>query len=180
MARTVNVGTENLSNGAFEAAPVGTKVRAVVYEIEETTVQSNAKGNAGQPKGVVTVKILDGFVFNGSDGKPQNLKGREVRYNNVPFYKSDNAWVLAAFGAAVGWDVDSEGNVQIPETHELAQATQGKEVVVKLGIRTSQSDGRKFNTVSGWLPSGSKTSANAGGGGAATGGGSPGEGNPWA
>lgn len=178
MARTVNVGADALG-GSFEPAPAGTKVNAVVFEIEESTVKSTESENHGKPQGVVTVKILDDFRFTGSDGKQQNLKNREVRYNNVPFYAGTNAWQLAAFAEAVGWPVDENGEIQIPEQHELAQATQGKELVVQLGIRTSQDGSKKYQTVSRWLPAGSKTSAGAD---APAGGASPagGAGNPWA
>ena len=168
MARTVNVGSEAVGNGLFEPAPAGTKVSAVVFEVEETTVKSKDSDNFGKEQLVVTVKITGDFQFKGSDGKPQNLKGREVRYNNVPLYAGKGGWQLAAFGQAVGWPVDDDGNVVIPDEGQVAQATQGKEIVVQLGIRTNQSDGKQYNTVSRWLPAGSKTSA----GSAPSGGGS--------
>ena len=177
MARTVNVGSEAVSNGVFEPAPAGTKVRAAVFEVEETTVKTQTSENFGKDQLVVTVKILDDFIFQGSDGKPQNLRGREVRYNNVPLYAGKSGWQLAAFGEAVGWPVDADGNVVIPDEGQVASATQGREIVVQLGIRTQQSNGKQFNTVSRWLPANSKTSAS--GATAATGGDSGG-GNPWA
>lgn len=178
MARTVVVGQEALGSGLFEPAPAGTKVRATIHEITEDVVKSDNSPNKGQPQGVVTVKIIDDFNFQGSDGKPQNLKGREVRYNNVPFYHdSKNAWVLGAFAQAVGWPVTDDGSIEIPEQGELWQ-TQGKEIVVQLGVRTNNNDGKTYNTVARWLPAGSKTSAGA----APAGGGSPagGVGDPWA
>lgn len=171
MARTVNVGADALSNGSFDPAPAGTKVKATIWEISEVTVKKQDSENFGKEQAVVTVKITEDFRFT-VDGKQQNLKGREVRYNNVPFYAGKSGWQLAAFGQAVDWPVDEEGNVQIPEKEELAPQTQGKEVVVQLGIRTGQ-DGRKFQTVSRWLPATSKTSGGEASGGATSGGSEP-------
>lgn len=177
MARVVGVGTEALSSGGFAPAPVGTRVKATVHEIEETTVKSGP--NAGKPQGVVSVKVQQDFIFNGPDGKPQNLKGREIRYNNIPFYAGgNNEWVLGSFAQAVGWEVDEKGNISIPETDELYQ-TQGREVVVKLGIRTNERDGNQYNTVAGWLPAGAKTTPSAGGSPAAGGAPSVGAENLW-
>ena len=172
MARAVSVG--NVSSGNFDPAPAGTKVKAVVFEIEESVVKSNAKGNQGKPQAVVTVKITEDFLFAGSDGKQQNLKNREIRFNNVPLYDGDNMWQLSTFGEAVGWGVNEDGAVLVPDEGDLAVETQGKELVVQLGVRTAN-DGKVYNTVSRWLPANSKTSAGAqpASGGAASG-------NPWA
>ena len=178
MARTVAVGNDNLGGGVFDPAPVGTKVKATIHEIEEVLIKSGE--NAGKPQLVVSVKIQEDFKFLGKDGKPQMLKGREVRYNNVPIYEgAKNKWVLGSFAQAVGWTIDEDGNVEIPETSEL-YLTQGKEVVVKLGIRTNQNDGNQYNTVAGWMVPSAKTTPSPVGGGA--GGGAPaGPGvNPWA
>lgn len=180
MARVVQVGQDSLGSGLFDPAPTGTKVRAVIHEIEETVVKSDDSPNKGKPQAVVTVKIIDDFTFQGSDGKPQNLKNREVRYNNVPLYGGGkNEWQLGAFASAVEWPVDENGNIQIPDQGELWR-DQGKEVVVQLGIRTSQSDGKQFNTVSRWLPKGSKTSAGATVPGTTGGTGGTGATDPWA
>ena len=177
MARVVNVGKDALAGGSFDPAPTGTKVKAVVYEVEETTVKSESSANFGQPQLSVTAKITSDFVFRGADGKEQNLKGREVRYNNVPLYAGNAPWQLAQFAEAVGWGTDDEGNIQIPDEGEVAVNTQGREVVVTLGIRTSQDGSRKFQTVSRWAPANAKTSS----GGASTekSVGSSGD-NPWA
>lgn len=183
MARTVNVGVDALSSGSFAPAPAGTKVKATIFDIEETTVKGEGE-NQGKPQAVVTVKIVDDFRFDAViDGKtvPQNLKGREVRYNNVPFYAGKGGWNLAAFAAAVGWDVDPEGNVIIPDEGDLGPNTLGREVVVQLGIRTAQNDPtKKYQTVARWLPASSKTSAGAGGSGAPAGGSPSPADNPWA
>lgn len=181
MARSVVVNKESLGSGTFEPAPAGTKVRATVLEIDETVVKSETSEFRGQPQAVVTVKIIDDFQFKGSDGKMQNLLNREVRYNNVPLYSGGkNEWNLATFADAVGWPVDEDGTIQIPEKEEM-YLTQGKEIVVQLGVRTGQADGKQYNNVARWLPAGSKTSASAGapagGGGAPSGGGAAG--NPW-
>lgn len=172
MARTVTVNKESLG-GSFAPAPAGTQVRATIHEIEETTVKSDNSPNKGAPQAVVSVKIQDDFTFT-ADGKPQNLKGREIRYNNVPLYVGGkNEWQLAGFADAVGWPINENGDIEIPDEGELYHI-QGKEIVVKLGIRTSQ-DGRQYNTVARWLPAGSKTSAGSSGGAPAAGSG----GNPW-
>ena len=177
MARVVNVGTDALGSGSFDPAPAGTKVKAVIFEVEETTVKSQSSPNYGQPQIVVTAKITSDFKFQGADGTTQNLKGREVRYNNVPLYAGKAPWQLAQFAEAVGWGVDDDGNIQIPDEGEVAVNTQGREVVVTLGIRTSQDGSKKFQSVSRWAPANAKVSDNAGG---ASGGAAPaGGGNIW-
>lgn len=179
MAREVVVNPDALG-GSFEPAPVGTKVIATVFDIEETVTGPNAK-NAGKPQAVVTVKIQSDFKWLGSDGKPQSLKGREIRYNNVPLYgDGDNAWVLATFAEAVGWPVAENGAISIPDTHELGPLTNGKEIVVQLGVRAKQDDpSTKYNTVNRWFgPGAATTKSPLGDGGGAPGGGA-GDANPW-
>jgi len=144
MARVINVGAEALKgNGEFKLIPTGTKLRGVVYEIEETVTGPNSK-NPGLPQFVWTFKVTE-------DGE---FKGREVRYNYVPLHgKGNDGFKLATFADAVGWETDEEtGSVEVPDN---LNEVLGTEIVARIGQQTSnkvnEATGEKYvnNTVNG-------------------------------
>jgi len=133
MSRVIQVGQEALAGtGEFKNIPVGTKLRVSVFDIEETQVQSGE--NKGKPQFVWTAKVTE-------DGE---FKGREIRYNNVPLYKSNNAWVLASFADAVGWPTDEQGNIEVPDN---LKDVLGTELIATIGERTNNTTGAVFNRV---------------------------------
>lgn len=124
MARTIAVDEKALESGSFEPIPDGTKLRVVIYDIEETTVKSG--DNKGKPQAMYTVKVVEDGAY----------KGREVQYNYVPLFSGNNAWVLTAFAEAVGWKVDRENkSVEVPDN---LKDVLGTEVIASFRTEPSQ------------------------------------------
>lgn len=145
MVRVINVGAENVGKGEFKLIPTGTKLRVAVYEIEEGKTGPNSK-YPGEPQINYTAKVTE-------DGE---FKGREIRYNRVPLHgKGGDAWKLATFADAVGWETDDDGNVMVPDNVTDALGT---EFIARIGQQTSQKvnpeTGQPYinNTVTGTLP----------------------------
>lgn len=144
MVRVINVGAENVNRGT-NLIPTGTKVRVSVYEIEEGKTGPNAK-YPNEPQIVYTAKVTEEGPY----------KGWEIRYNRVPLHnKGNDAFKLATFADAVGWDVDDEGNVSVPDNVTDALGT---EFIARIGQSKSQKINPETNepyvnnTVSGTLP----------------------------
>lgn len=145
MVRVINVGAENVGKSEFKLIPTGTKLRVSVYEIEEGKTGPNSK-YPGEAQLTYTAKVTE-------DGE---FKGRELRYNRVPLHgKGNDAWKLATFADAVGWDVDDEGNVSIPDN---VTDVLGTEFLARIGQEKSQkineATGEPYvnNKVTGTLP----------------------------
>lgn len=137
MVRVINVGSEALEKrgGDYKLIPTGTKLKVSLYEVEETVTGPNAKVGPGKPQLVYTAKVTEEGEF----------KGRELRYNYVPLHgEGGGQWKLVTFADALGWPVDDEGNVSIPEAHELNQYL-GTEFVARVG----QSKSNKVNPETG-------------------------------
>lgn len=135
MGRTINVGTEAYGNGDFKPIPSGTKAVASVFAIEEVPVKTG--DNAGQPQLDVTFKIQEG-----------EFSGREIRYQKIPLYDGTTAWKLVTFAEAVGWKSDG-GEVEIPDN---IQSVLGKLLTIKIKEDAPNSQGKVFNSVSGYAP----------------------------
>lgn len=104
MARVIAVDEKALEQGDYTPIPDNTKLRVVIYDIEEAKVKSG--DNAGKDQAKYTVKVVE-------DGP---YKGREIQYNYVPLYSGKNAWVLTSFAEAVGWKVDKDSKtVEVPD-----------------------------------------------------------------
>lgn len=157
MARTVVVDEKALEQGDYTPIPDNTKLRVVIYDIDETTVKSG--DNAGKPQAMYTVKVVE-------DGP---YKGREIQYNYVPLFSGKNAWVLTAFAEAVGWKVDREAkSVEIPDN---LKDVLGTEVIAS--FRTEESTKVNPNTDKPYINNRVKAvrKIRAGGGGDVPGGG---------
>lgn len=119
----IKVGDKAFGNGAFEPIPTGTRLRAVVFEIDQVKVKGGE--NAGKDQLQVTFKVTEEGPY----------KGRELRYNNVPLYDGKSAFVLVTFAEAVGWKVSKEEGIEVPDN---LNSVLGTEISVKVGQRASQ------------------------------------------
>lgn len=129
MVRSIAVDDKALEGtGDFQPIPEGARLRVVLYDIEETTVQHG--DNKGKPQAMYTVKVVE-------DGE---FKGREVKYNYVPLFAgASNGWVLTAFAEAMGWNIDKETkSVEVPDNLRDALGT---EFIAKFG----QTESTKVN-----------------------------------
>lgn len=137
MGRVINVGDEN-RGGSFDPIPVGEKVTATVYAIEEVAVKSG--DNAGKPQLDVTFKVQGG-----------EYNGREIRYQKIPLYDGPGAWKLVTFAEALGWT--TKPNVELPDN---IQSVLGQSLIVKVGQQTEQGPQKRvFNTAAGFAKVGS-------------------------
>lgn len=129
MSRVIQVGTEDFGNTEFKNIPVGTKLRASVFDIEETTSKE------GKPQFVWTAKVTE-------DGE---FKGREIRYNYVPLHDgATNKWVLVSFAEAVGWPTSPDKGVEVPDN---LRDVLGTEILITVGERTNNQTGVVYNRV---------------------------------
>src|SRR6478736_5387082 len=147
MARVINVGAEAANKGEFKLIPTGTKVRVTLYEVEETVTGPNAKVGPGKDQLVYTAKVVEEGEF----------KGRELRYNYVPLHGLGNdGFKLVQFAEALGFPVDKEGNVEIPDAGGFNEYL-GTEFIARVGQQKSQkineATGEPYdnNTISGVL-----------------------------
>jgi hypothetical protein len=131
MGRVINVGEEAYKGGSFEPIPVGEKVVATVYAIEEVQVKSG--NNAGKPQLDVTFKIQGG-----------QYNGREIRFQKIPLYDGPAAWKLVTFAESVGWP--TKPSVTLPDN---LQSVLGTPLVVKVG-QQEDANKRIWNTVTGF------------------------------
>lgn len=120
MARTIQVNSKAFEGtGDFQPIPAGKRLRAAIYDIEETVTGPNSK-TPGLPQFIYTAKITEEGEYS----------GREIRYNYVPLSAdARNLWVLVRFAQAVGWDASEEEGVTLPD--DLSDVL-GTEVIIKV------------------------------------------------
>lgn len=136
MARIIAVGQAALGDGDFKPIPAGTRIKVSVYDVKEGVAGPNSK-NPGSPQFEWTAKVTEEGEF----------KGREIRYNYVPLDPNvGHAWNLAAFAKAVGWPVDEDGNIEVPD--DLRDLL-GTELLAKVGQTDPNRDEQKriFNRI---------------------------------
>ena len=126
MARVVTVNAKEIG-GDYEPIPAGTRLKGIIYEVEEGKYGPTAK-NAGKSKMTYTVKVTD-----------DEYTGREIRYNQIPLeYIPQGMWNLTNFAKAVGWpaekDESGEISVQIPDNLEDVLGT---EVLITVKVEPS-------------------------------------------
>lgn len=140
MGRVINVGEDAYKGGSFEPIPVGEKVTATVYSIEEVAVKSG--DNAGKSQLDVTFKIQGG-----------EWNGREIRFQKIPLYDGNAAWKLVTFAEALGWTTKPQ--VVLPDN---LQSELGKSLVIKVGQQVDAQK-RTWNTAAGFAKVGSGAEA---------------------
>ena len=135
MARVIAVGQAAVEQaGDFEPIPSGTRLKVSVYDITEGVAGPNSK-NPGSPQFNWTAKVTE-------EGKYQ---GREIRYTYVPLDPNvGHAWNLAQFAKAVGWKIDDNGGVHVPDN---LNEVLGTEVLAKISQTAKDDQGRIFNRV---------------------------------
>lgn len=135
MARIIAVGQAAVEqSGEFQPIPAGTKLKVSVYDVKEGVSGPNSK-NPGSPQFEWTAKVTEEGPY----------RGREVRYNYVPLDPNvGHAWNLAMFAKAVGWPIDDQGNIEVPDN---LNDVLGTEVVAKIGQQRPDDQGRIFNRV---------------------------------
>jgi hypothetical protein len=132
MGRVINVGDEAYGKGGdFKPIPMGTKVQATVFAIDEVPVKSGP--NAGKSQLDLTFKVQGG-----------EFNGREIRYQKVPLYDGPGAWKLVTFAEAVGWP---HKPVSLPDN---LQSVLGTVLTIKVNEKAPDSQGRIFNEVGGY------------------------------
>lgn len=130
MSLSLNFTEENLSsNSSYEPVPAGS-YEATVYEAKQETVKAGP--NEGKPRLNVQFRLSGPGVEN-----------RRV-FSYIPLYVANDAWKVASFFSALGYDVKA-GAFKVPEVTELL----GKPISVRVKIGTDQ-NGQPRNEVGGF------------------------------